>query len=308
MAYRLNSDCLYKIFEYLDDDKPNLYSCLLVDHYWCNLSVRILWRNFWKFEYLTEDSFEEILNTLVACLSGRSQWLLYKNGIIISSKKPLFNYINFSEVPSTYEVYQFIHKGLKNKPITLLSIEDRNCLVINEIFKFLNLPNNLNFTCFGKLFLCAKCKSLTKFFEWCNNCKLNHFRLNYGEHPSGNNEIDGILKNNYCKSESSDELIEWIPYNKFENIKINDREISAIWSSGNTCCWNKWSYDWGRRKNSMVTLYNFEKLDDLFDTYGIELKYSMFDEEIYGISKDPISLKYILATQYNFEKLFLCAK
>src|SRR6266496_6314949 len=62
--------------------------------------------------------------------------------------------------------------------------------------------------------LCFKCQFLLGFFDWCKRCKLNHFRLNYGEFPSGNNEIDMILKDNYYKSKSSEELIEWIPYNE----------------------------------------------------------------------------------------------
>ena len=82
--------------------------------------------------------------------------------------------------------------------------------------------------------MCAKCQFLPDFFDWCKRCKLNHFRLNYGEFPSGNNEIDDILKDNYCKSKSSEEMIEWIPYNQFYDIKEMGKDnfstlYSAIW-------------------------------------------------------------------------------
>ena len=41
---QLPADFINEIFEYLDDDKITLYSCLLVNRLWCEVSVRILWR------------------------------------------------------------------------------------------------------------------------------------------------------------------------------------------------------------------------------------------------------------------------
>ncbi|RIA83042.1 hypothetical protein C1645_834415 [Glomus cerebriforme] len=96
MPCHILADCLSEIFEYLYD-KPNLYSCLLVNHLWCNISVRILWRNIWKCDYPTKDSSEKILNTLIACLPNESKELLYENEIIIptpTSKPPLFQLCN----------------------------------------------------------------------------------------------------------------------------------------------------------------------------------------------------------------------
>ena len=36
---------LNETFEYLEEVKVTLYSCLLVNHLWCETSVRILWRS-----------------------------------------------------------------------------------------------------------------------------------------------------------------------------------------------------------------------------------------------------------------------
>ena len=66
--------------------------------------------------------------------------------------------------------------------------------------------------------LCDNCQFLSNFFSWCENCKSNHFDSIYGKNPSGNHEIDEILKNNYCKSKNFEELIEWIPYNEFNQV------------------------------------------------------------------------------------------
>ena len=50
MPCTLPADCLNEIFENLDDDKITLRSCLLVSRLWCKISVRILWRDIWRFK------------------------------------------------------------------------------------------------------------------------------------------------------------------------------------------------------------------------------------------------------------------
>src|SRR5687767_7051857 len=77
---------LNDIFEHLKDDKVVLYPCLLVNYFWCEVSVQILWADILNY------------NTLIACLPNESKEILHKNEIIVSiqtSKPPLFNYITF---------------------------------------------------------------------------------------------------------------------------------------------------------------------------------------------------------------------
>src|SRR6266536_2475359 len=121
MAYQLPVDCLNEIFEYLEDDKPTLHLCLLVNRLWCKISVRILWRNIWNFNHC---SFiprrplrveRSILSTLIACLPNESRELLYKNNIFIStptSKPPLFNYAAFCKVLSISDIYRIVNSDL----------------------------------------------------------------------------------------------------------------------------------------------------------------------------------------------------
>ncbi len=83
---QLTADCLQEIFEYLKDDRITLYSCLLVNRFWCKVSVRIFWRKIRNYK------------TLIACLPNESKEILYNNKIIFStstSKPPLFNYVSF---------------------------------------------------------------------------------------------------------------------------------------------------------------------------------------------------------------------
>src|ERR1044071_1915606 len=107
MARKLPTDCLNEILEYLEEDKTSLHSCLLVNRHWCEVAVRILWRNLWNFQYHVYYPYRTcllpstVLNTLIACLSNESKGLLHMNGIFIStptSKPPLFDYMSFIKV------------------------------------------------------------------------------------------------------------------------------------------------------------------------------------------------------------------
>src|ERR1043165_1941117 len=109
---QLSTDCLNEIFEYLEEDKVTLHSCLLVNRLWCEASVRILWRNIRNY------------NTLIACLPSESKETLRRNRII-TSKPPMFNYASFCKVLSVDEVNCEIDKshryGRSNLMISLTS-------------------------------------------------------------------------------------------------------------------------------------------------------------------------------------------
>src|SRR5581483_8797585 len=106
---KLPFDCLYKIFELLEEDKTTLHSCLLVNRLWCEIAVRVLWRDI---------TYNITLNihTLIACLPEESKEILRKNEIIVSpptSKPPIFNYTSFCKVLSVGRIYKRIGRLLK---------------------------------------------------------------------------------------------------------------------------------------------------------------------------------------------------
>ena len=143
-------DCLNEIFENLEEDKITLHSCLLVNHLWCEVSVKILWRNIWSFKYPKHQQrvrSEMILNTLIACLPSESKEILHKNGIFIATpnSKPLFNYAEFCKVLSINHICRIVEEAFKNNPpITSLSPTYRNRLTIEEIVKlFINKISSL---------------------------------------------------------------------------------------------------------------------------------------------------------------------
>ena len=137
MPFLLPDDCLNEIFEILEDDKPTLHSCLLVNRLWCKISVRILWRNIWSFKYTVTRNRRvalAILSTLISCLPNESKKLLH----IIStpiSKPPLFNYASFCKILSINEIGRIINEADTSVIFTLLNLKDSKCLVAKEILK-----------------------------------------------------------------------------------------------------------------------------------------------------------------------------
>ena len=168
---KLPADCLNEIFEYLEEDKISLRSCLLVNHLWCEVSVRILWRSIRSY------------NTLISCLPNESKEILYKNGIITStstSNPPMFNYSSFCKVLSINQLNHEISKLLENQQ-SISSQDPKNIIVIQEILKllmnqisslkkieFYNSLNIPNFTLFPGVKDCFK--NLT---ELCCNSDIS---------------------------------------------------------------------------------------------------------------------------------------
>src|SRR6266540_2222321 len=143
MPRQLPADCLNEIFEYLEDDKFTLHSCLLVNRIWCEISVRILWRNVWRFLYngmrYQPDVSSKIFNTLITCLPNESKDLLYKNEILVTTltwKPSLFNYASFCKDLSIHKMNLMIHYALeKQQSITSQASGFNEYLVLQEILK-----------------------------------------------------------------------------------------------------------------------------------------------------------------------------
>src|SRR5947209_5904550 len=101
---KLPFDCLNEIIECLEDDKITLHSCLFVNRFWCEVSVRILWTSVWSYK------------TFIACLPDESKEILSTNRIITlipTSKPPLFNYLSFIknlEIDKTIENISKIYR------------------------------------------------------------------------------------------------------------------------------------------------------------------------------------------------------
>ncbi|PKC63261.1 hypothetical protein RhiirA1_464017 [Rhizophagus irregularis] len=179
---QLTVDCLNEIFEYLEDDKVTLYSCLLVNHLWCEVSVRIYWniiRNY---------------NTLITCLPNESKEILYEKKIItlsLASKLPMFNYASFCKILSIDKFNNNLEQFLKEQTsIPTQNLEQILHMFSQEIFKYLmkissirklgltycsSLSPNITFTSYIGARDCLK--DLSELYCYSNICPQFFYQL-----------------------------------------------------------------------------------------------------------------------------------
>ncbi len=66
---------------------------------------------------------------------------------------------------------------------------------------------------------------------WCNICSIKYIQENLCTW-SGNERIDNLIKEKQQKANCPKDFWEWIPYNKFENIKkIGKGGFATIYSA-----------------------------------------------------------------------------
>src|SRR5688572_5268288 len=79
--------------------------------------------------------------------------------------------------------------------------------------------------------VCPDCKAPNTGFAWCNKCDPGKF-LKEGK-TSGNPEIDNLIYESQLKSMCYDDYyLEWIPYDRFQDIKsIGEGGFANIFSA-----------------------------------------------------------------------------
>ena len=101
--------------------------------------------------------------------------------------------------------------------------------------------------------LCKECSQPNTDLGWCQSCNSKHFQQDFNKWTSGNKEIDEFIQNFQLNATSSIEVLEWIPYDRFENIEYLAEGgfctvYKAKWIDGYIYQWdisqNKWKR-WG---------------------------------------------------------------
>ena len=91
--------------------------------------------------------------------------------------------------------------------------------------------------------VCPDCKKQNTGEAWCSKCDPGKF-LKEGK-TSGIPEIDSLIYESQLKTRNYYNNLEWIPYDRFQNIKSIEEGgftiiYSAIWRTN--CCNNKTAY------------------------------------------------------------------
>jgi hypothetical protein len=89
--------------------------------------------------------------------------------------------------------------------------------------------------CYKEYGLCEKCKQPKNYLRWCRICT---FQQNFKNWTSGNHDIDEFIQKAQLKAKySTREVLEWIEYDKFENVEYLAKgglrtTYKAIWKDG----------------------------------------------------------------------------
>jgi hypothetical protein len=67
--------------------------------------------------------------------------------------------------------------------------------------------------------MCKKCNQENTGSKWCKACNAKHFRQNFENWSSGNEDIDKFIQDAQLSANSYHKAIEWIPYDRLYNIK-----------------------------------------------------------------------------------------
>ncbi|GBB88558.1 hypothetical protein RclHR1_01510009 [Rhizophagus clarus] len=167
--------------------------------------------------------------------------------------------------------------------------------LMNEIkkdYKFYGItqdPQTKNYM----MVLDVKCKK-------CNyKCSTIRFQQNFGSWTSGNDEIDGFIQDTQLSAHySTKSALEWIPYDRFCNIKyiVKRKLYEANWIDGYIIYWDNKDQNCVRKKNMLVVLKNLNNPKNV----TLELM-NMPNYATYGITQDPQTKNYMMVLELNNE-------
>src|SRR6266542_3250851 len=66
--------------------------------------------------------------------------------------------------------------------------------------------------------LCEECNQENTEDDWCKVCNAKHFQQNFEKWTSGNVNINKFIQDTQLSANYSSKVLEWIPYNRFNNI------------------------------------------------------------------------------------------
>ncbi|PKC56171.1 hypothetical protein RhiirA1_474394 [Rhizophagus irregularis] len=157
-------------------------------------------------------------------------------------------------------------------------------------------------------------KKLIKSCDCDSECNAKRFNQNFKNWTSGNNYIDKYIQDSQLSDHSNYtcQAIEWIPYNRFYDIKyISENKFCKVyrakWADGYMDIWDKEHQNWKRKgQNMSVVLKSLNSPTDVSSEFINEF---CITHEFYGITQDLVTKNYIVVLNDTCEKCeYVCCK
>ena len=121
--------------------------------------------------------------------------------------------------------------------------------------------------------LCKECNKQNTSHRWCKACNAKHFQQNFENWTSGNVDIDKFIQDAQLSAYYFRNVLEWIPYDRFRNIKYIakggfGKVYRANWIDGHIENWDNKNQNWKRIYSNM-----FVALKSLNNSKNVTLEF-----------------------------------
>ncbi|RHZ86873.1 hypothetical protein Glove_43g69 [Diversispora epigaea] len=154
---------------------------------------------------------------------------------------------------------------------------------------------------------CNKCHKNNTGFKWCHPCNTKQLQNEFGKWTSENREIDEFIQQIQLNANKYQEIIEWIPFEKLENITYLAKggfgtAYKAKWLDGFINSWNYEVENWNRQGEQNVCLKSFDNSTnkiDFLQEINNQLKFRGKNAiATYGITKNPTKNEHMMVMKY----------
>ncbi|GBC06849.1 hypothetical protein RclHR1_07090008 [Rhizophagus clarus] len=222
--------------------------------------------------------------------------------------------------PLEYNYEKEENKRVSNKVVALKCLNNSQNGVnefMNEIKSYSNNkkiygvsqnPDTKDYIMVLKNDYCKICGKMFRDDNWCKLCQMNNIRQNFVNWTSENEKIDDFIQEMQMRiNDFNDIIVEWIPYNQFNDIKEIgkggfSKVYSAIWMDG-PLKYDTYSRKYKRIPNKEVALKilnNSQNISKEFlnEAKNYSIKFYSDIIQIYGISQNQNTKDYIMVLQY----------
>ncbi|POG78613.1 kinase-like domain-containing protein [Rhizophagus irregularis DAOM 181602=DAOM 197198] len=162
---------------------------------------------------------------------------------------------------------------------------------------------------YKKYGLCGNCKQPNTGYNNCQSCESQYFQQNFKNWTSGNHDVDEFIKKAQLKCNSKYKIIEWIEYDKFEDVEYLAKGgfgtvFKAVWKDGPISSWDYDNNQWKREGETKVALKCLHNSQDITAEFLKEVESHIlvrgnreFLIRCFGITKDPKTENFIMIMQ-----------
>ncbi|RIA90821.1 kinase-like domain-containing protein [Glomus cerebriforme] len=158
---------------------------------------------------------------------------------------------------------------------------------------------------------CPLCKREWMSPRWCRGCYSDHFESEFNNWTSGNTHIDIFIRETQTIAEFPEQVLEWIPESHLTELTQIGQGgygtvFKAYWNKGRIYKRDFIANKWKRSKPIWVALKNIEEEEEgstaafLKEAKAMNkcIKTDMYFLDFYGISRHPVTKKYLIVMRY----------